>query len=111
MSKASFWQRGETLDYKNSGAAVIEANTIIEFGTRVGIAGMDIAPGETGSLHVSGVFEFPKAASIDVTAGAEVYLDASSGNITTTSTSNTKAGFAVEEAGAADTTVLVKINA
>lgn len=61
MSKAAYWQRGETLDYKNTGSSVIEANTIIVFGSKIGIAGMEINPGETGSLHISGTFEFPKA--------------------------------------------------
>ena len=53
MSKAAYWQRGETLDYKNTGSSVIEANTIIVFGSKIGIAGMEINPGETGSLHLS----------------------------------------------------------
>ena len=52
MSKASYWQRGETLDYKNTGATTIEANTVIELTGRVGIAGTDIAPGAEGDLQV-----------------------------------------------------------
>ena len=58
MSKASYWQRGETLDYKNTGSSTIEANTVVELTGRVGIAGTDIAPGAEGDLHVCGVFEF-----------------------------------------------------
>ena len=38
MSKASYWQRGETLDYKNTGSSTIEANTVVELTGRVGIA-------------------------------------------------------------------------
>ena len=60
MSKASYWQRGESLDYKNSGVAAIEANTVVELPGRIGIAGTDIAPGAVGDLHVCGVFEFDK---------------------------------------------------
>lgn len=60
MSKASYWQRGETLDYKNTGSSTIEANTVVELTGRVGIAGTDIAPGAEGDLHVCGVFEFDK---------------------------------------------------
>ena len=56
MSKAAFWQRGEALDYTNTGTKTIEANTIISFGGHIGIAGTDILPGEVGSLHVTGVF-------------------------------------------------------
>ena len=29
MSKAAFWQKGESLDYTNSTNAIIEANTIM----------------------------------------------------------------------------------
>ena len=35
MSKASYWQRGETLDYKNTGSSTIEANTVVELTGRV----------------------------------------------------------------------------
>ena len=37
MAKAAYWQRGESLDYLNKTNAVIEANTIIALGTRIGI--------------------------------------------------------------------------
>lgn len=110
MSKAAYWQRGETLDYKNTGSSVIEANTIIVFGSKIGIAGMEINPGETGSLHISGTFEFPKTTGA-IAAGADVYFDKTAGNITTTADSNTKAGFTVAAAAESDTKVLVKINA
>ena len=110
MATATYWQRGDAIDYTNGGSAKIEANTVIAFGTKIGIAGTDIAVGETGSLIVAGVFELPKASGA-VTAGAAVYWDATNGNITTTSTDNTLAGFATAAAESGDATVLVKINA
>ena len=39
----SYWQRGETLDYKNTGSSTIEANTVVELTGRVGIAGTDLS--------------------------------------------------------------------
>ena len=60
MSKAEYWQRGEAIDFVNSTDAKIEANQIVTFGNRVGVAGTPIEVGETGSLHVFGVFEMPK---------------------------------------------------
>lgn len=51
MSKAEYWQRGESIDYKNTGSSAIEANSVIVLGKRVGVAGMTIQPGETGSLR------------------------------------------------------------
>jgi len=111
MASAAFWQRGESLDYKNTGNTKIDANTIVLYGKRLGVVGCDIAPGEVGSLHVTGVFKLPKASSTAITAGAEVYWDATNSVITTTSTNNTLVGFAAQAAAADDETVLVSINA
>ena len=92
MSKAAFWQRGEALDYTNTGTKTIEANTIISFGGHIGIAGTDILPGEVGSLHVTGVFEMPKTAT-----------GAGEGD------STVLAGYAARAAAASDTVILVKL--
>lgn len=108
MGKAEFWQRGETLDYTNTGTAVIEANTVITFGGRTGVAGTDILPGETGSLHVTGVFEMPKTAEGAVSMGADVYFDGD--GITDTKGDGTVlAGYAAQAAAAGDTVILVKL--
>lgn len=73
MNKATYWQRGEAIDYVNKTEETIEAGTVVAFGDRIGVAGTDIAPGETGSLHVEGVFEFPKGEEV-VGAGTDVYV-------------------------------------
>ena len=44
MSKAAYWQRGESLDYINNTDITIEANTIVTLVGRIGIAGTDIKP-------------------------------------------------------------------
>lgn len=106
--KGTYWQRGESLDYKNDGDTTIEAGTVIVYGERIGIAGCEIAPGEMGSIHVEGVFGVPKKDEAAITAGAQLYWH--SDGATTTSTS-VKIGFAAQAAAASDTTVLVKINA
>jgi predicted RecA/RadA family phage recombinase len=110
MAKAKYWQSGESLDYKNSTGATIEANTVVVFGTKIGIVGCDIPAGEVGSLHVKGVFAFP-ISSEAITAGAAVYWDATNSVITATSTNNTLAGYAVDAVAATDTEILVNINA
>ncbi len=110
MSKAAYWQRGEALDYVNAGTEKIEANTVIVLGSRIGVAGMEISPGELGTLHVTGVYSMPKGSG-EISAGADVYYSETDEEITTTSDGNVKAGFACEAASASDTTVLVKINA
>lgn len=106
MAKATYWQRGESLDYKNTTDAVIEENTIIDLGTRVGITGTYINPGETGSLHVCGVYEMPKTDDTAIALGAAVYFD---GTGITVTAGSTPAGYAAGVAEAADTVVLVKL--
>lgn len=111
MSKASYWQRGETIDYVNNGTETIEANTIIVLGSRIGIAGTDILPGEKGSIHVTGVYEVPKDGA-EISAGADVYYSESDGSFSANGAEgNVKAGFAVQDAAAGGSSVFVKINA
>ena len=69
MSKASYWQRGESLDYKNATETTIEANTVVKLAERIGIAGTDILPGTVGDLHMSGVFEFDKTSENAIPMG------------------------------------------
>lgn len=107
MSKASYWQRGESLDYQNSGTTVIEANTIISLGTRIGVAGTSINPGEKGSLHVTGVYEIAKTGTSEIAMGKAVYFDGN--GITDTASGNTPAGYAAATASADDTVILVKL--
>lgn len=108
MKKATYWQRGETLDYKNEGVLTIEANTMIAFGKHLGIAGTNILPGEIGSIHVTGVFEMPKTAPGAIEAGTDVYFDGN--GITDTEGDNTiLAGYAVEAAAALAEVILVKL--
>ena len=89
MASAVFWQRGEALDYLNSGSTTIEANTIVLYGSRIGVIGCDIAPAEVGSLHVAGVFRMPKTGTSAIAAGTDVYWDGD--GITNASSGNTKA--------------------
>lgn len=107
MSKAAYWQRGETLDYVNTTGAIIEANTVIKLAERVGIAGTNINPGEKGDIHVSGVFEFKKTSQNKIDIGTSVYFDGE--GITETKGDDTPAGFAAATAETTDQTILVKI--
>lgn len=106
MSKATYWQRGESLDYANSGTSVIEANTIIDLGTRIGVVGTDINPNEKGSLHVTGVYEIEKTGTAEIAMGAAVYFD---GTGITNDTTGTPAGYAAAAATADATVILVKL--
>lgn len=107
MSKAAYWQRGESLDYVNETTAVIEANTIIPIEGRIGVAGTTINPGEKGSLHVTGVYEIEKTGTAAIKMGAAVYFDGT--GITDTATDATPAGYAAQAATADDKAILVKL--
>ncbi|MCD8294674.1 MAG: DUF2190 family protein [Clostridia bacterium] len=104
---ASYWQRGESLDYTNSTDEVIENGTVIELSDRIGVIGNDIFPGDVGSIHVTGVFKIAKADSTEeIAMGATVYFD---GTGITASSGGTEAGWAAQYSAIGDETVCVKI--
>lgn len=116
MSKAEYWQRGEVIDFTNSTETKIDANEIVVFGKRLGVAGTPVEPGETGSLHVFGVFEMPKSSTDAIPEGTSVYFDGNgiteaqdNGKTGEEKISYTPAGYATEAAAAADTTIKVKL--
>ena len=127
--EAKYIQRGEAIDFTNSSEAKINAGDVVVFGTKIGVAGDDIAVGATGTLHMEGVFELPKDygdSGKALTAGQGVYWDAEhscmkaavaqvvgtgadAGKVTTEASAVN--GYVVKAALTADQTVLVKINA
>ena len=78
-----------------------------QLGTRVGVIGMDVQPGEKGVVHVEGVFKMPKVTGV-ISMGTAVYLN-SDGKVTTTETSNVPAGYVTADAASADAVACVKL--
>ena len=110
VTKATYWQRGETIDYKNETESPIEAGTILELGDTIGVAGELIPPGGLGSAHIEGVFRVPKEAE-EIALGKVVYLKKDSGKATADKgEDNVRLGHSVAKAESADAEVLVKIN-
>lgn len=107
--KAKYCHKGESLDFENKTEVKIEAGDVLTIGSRIGVAGTNIAPGELGSVHVSGVYEFIKKDKTALAAGTAVYLSAD--GITTTKTDNTPAGYVAADSSTEDVSVWVKINA
>jgi len=70
---AIFKQTGEAIDY--TPAMDVASGDVVVQGELVGVAKLDIKTGTLGALHVSGVFDFPKAtgAGTAIAAGAKVY--------------------------------------
>ena len=129
MATATYYQRGESIDYVNSGDTKITTGTILLFGSRLAVAACDIPAGGVGSIFVDGVFEMPKeyaASDKALTAGQNVQWDNSNSYIKAavaqvvgtggdagkvTTEASPVHGFVVAAAASADQTVLVKINA
>lgn len=125
MAKGTYWQRGESIDYTNSGDTTLAANTVVLYGSRLGIVAADIPAGKTGALLVEGVYELPKEYADSgkaLTAGQEVQWDNSNSYIkaavaqvvaegAVTTEASAVHGFVVAAAASAAQKVLVKINA
>ena len=117
--KATYYQRGETLDYFPT--ENVENGAVVSLGTRIGVAAAPISAGEQGAVHVVGVFAMTKANTEEIKLGTAVYYDAATDKITTTASkeegegaskttvNNTPAGYAVEAATTTATSVLVKL--
>ena len=103
---AKYWQKGETLDYTPTEA--VKNGAVVSLGTRIGIAGSDIAANEQGQIHVVGVFEMAKDGA-EIALGAAVYYNEANDQITASADGAVPAGYAVQAATAADATVLVKL--
>ena len=107
MAKAIYIQRGEALDYTNSTTNSIEANAVLVMGGIVGVAGCDIPPGTKGSLHVMGVYAFPKAAGA-IAAGTALLWDGTAGTVS--ESGGVPLGYAAEGADADASTVPVLLD-
>ena len=101
-------QEGEVVDYTAS--ATIANGAVIPLVGRVGIALNDAVSGDVISLALEGVYEITAKTADAIVFGALVYWDDTEKELTTTTTSNELAGFAVSaKAGATAGSVYVKI--
>jgi len=106
----NYVQPGDVLDYTNAGAA-LAAGAGVLIGVRLGVAMGDIATGATGSIRVKGVVNLPKNTTDVMAQGAALYWDNTNKRLTTTTTSNTLAGYAADPAANGDATVNIALNA
>lgn len=105
---ARYVQKGESIDYRPSGA--VAAGDVIVIANLIGVARLDIAANTLGSLAVVGVFDVSKAAGA-IAAGATVYWDAANHAVTTVAAGNPYLGKAVIAAEASDELARVLLNA
>lgn len=104
----NFVKKGEVIDYPNATGALIHSGDLVLVGALFGVAQTDIADGTTGAVLLKGMFLVPKAAGA-IAVGVKVYYDGTAKNITTTSSSNTFAGYAGAAALTGDTTVALQL--
>jgi predicted RecA/RadA family phage recombinase len=73
MAKATFVQAGDVISH--TPVADVPAGTIVRQDYWVGVAKQAISAGKKGVLSVTGVFDFPKPAGIEVAfgMGSDVY--------------------------------------
>lgn len=90
---AKYVQRGETIDFKNTGSLIF-AGDVVALTDRIGVAATEINPGAVGSLNVIGVYDMPATSGEDYTVGQKVYFK--DGKIQAASADAVEAGWVVE---------------
>ncbi|MCT8975501.1 DUF2190 family protein [Clostridium sp. CX1] len=105
--QASYVQRGEAIDYTNTGVTNIKANDVVRLATRIGVAGCDVPVGAKGSIHVVGVYDLPALNTEVFAVGQAAYWNGTA--ITVTAGTNTPAGWVVEAKATAGTVARIKI--
>lgn len=79
-------------------------------GSLFGVALATVASGANGTFTTQGVFQLPKTSAQAWTVGAKIYWDNTNKECTTTATSNTLIGCAVEAAANPSATGIVRLN-
>ncbi len=113
---AQFIQKGDIVDYTNSGEAAIEYGQLIVEKDKVFVAAEEIAPGATGGVHASGVFEMAAETTAAFAFGQKIYYDATNKVATATAetgtstkTPNAYIGIAVEAKAESAATAKIKL--
>lgn len=92
---ARYLQKGNSIDYKNTGSADIKYGEVVPFGNRIAIANCDINQGEVGTVSMSGVYEI-KANTAAFSLGDTLYFDTATNEVTKETTGGIVAGLCVE---------------
>lgn len=102
----NFIQPSDTIDAV-IGATITSGQAFL-VGTMLVVAQVAGVSGDTISAKTDGVYSIPKAVGA-ISQGAVVYWDDTAKNVTTTSSGNTKCGYAFNAALSADTTANIML--
>jgi predicted RecA/RadA family phage recombinase len=72
-------QPGKVLDYTNNTGSAISSGDVVKVGQILGVALVDIAVGESGSVQIEGVFTVPKVTAAVIAQGESLTWDVSAG--------------------------------
>lgn len=107
MSNAKRVTAGNTIPH-TPGSALTAGDVVVQGGL-VGIAEVDIAAAELGSLAIEGEFLMPKEDAVAHDIGDLVYWDDTGDEVTKTSTDNTFLGVVTRDAASSATETYVKL--
>ncbi|MBZ9705378.1 DUF2190 family protein [Mesorhizobium sp. ESP7-2] len=110
----NYIQPGNTITWTNedvTGAVDVASGDGVVAGSLFGVAQTDIAVGADGELELVGVHELAKVSAQAWTFGERIYFDASTGEATSTASSNKLIGVAVEAAANPSATGKVRLSA
>lgn len=104
-------QDGCTVGWTNNTGADVASDDFIAFGMRqIGLAAVNIADGEAGSVHLDGVVKIDKATNFAIVQGAPVWIDLTTQLAKASATLNSYfAGYAFRAADTADDVVHVSL--
>ncbi|MCC5467630.1 DUF2190 family protein [Pelosinus baikalensis] len=105
---AIYVQKGEILDFNNTGDTDIDYNEVVSLTNRIGIAKESITIGSTGSVAVVGVYELPADTTAAFVTGEPLYWDETNAKVVKTP-GDIVAGWAFSNKATAGTNALVKI--
>ena len=101
-------ERGDRLVFTVGADTASGAGVLV--GKRLGVAANAILNGAAGVLAMEGVFNLPKLSTDVIAQGDLLYWDNTNKRLTSTTTSNTLAGYAQNAASGSVSTVDIMIN-
>lgn len=104
----NFIENGEVINYTATSKPIASGDLVI-IGIIAGVAKTDIAIGETGAIHITGVYSLPKSAEA-ITQGAKVYWHAANKNVTTNKADSVLIGVAANNTISGDGFAHVLLN-
>lgn len=104
------YDEAEVLVWTNSTGSDVDSGDLVDLTNLVGVAQGDIDNGDSGILHVKGVFSLPKDDNLAISQGERVYWDTSNEEVDKTAEDQTYVGIAWAAAAQTATTVDVAIN-